>query len=249
MKKATLLTAIAFLFFSCEKRQLDDCFSSTGSITEEIRSLAPFSKLKIGDRFEVLLIQDSSKEEHALVRCGKNIQEGISFKVNEGGWLEISNDNTCNFVRSFKTPIEIEIHLRELNEIMLTGATNIRTKDSLTLQSLVINHWALSDIDFHLNVTGEVFVNSINSAATILRGNAFKLSGSIEEVSDLDAQNLICQEVLLDTHTPRDCFVNGEELIFVKIYNSGNIFYVVEPHGRKEINVQKGSGDLIKIKD
>lgn len=248
MRLSLLLVAIGMLLFSCEKHQLDDCFSSTGPITEEVRSLAPFSKLKIGDRFEVLLIQDTAKEEHALVRCGKNIQEGITFKVNEG-WLEISNDNTCNFVRSFKTPIEIEIHLRDLNEIMLTGATNLTTKDSLNLQSLVINHWALSDIDFKLNVSGEVFVNSINSAATILKGTAFKLSGSIEEVSDLDAQNLICQEVLLDTHTPRDCFINGEELIFVKIYNSGNIFYVSEPSERKEINVQEGSGNLIRIKD
>ena len=70
--------------------------------------------------------------------------------------------------------------------------------------------------------------------------------GSIEEISDVDAEFLKAEEVLLDTHSPLDCIVNASKGIFVKIYGPGSILYVYEPSEYKIVDVQLSSGRLRK---
>jgi hypothetical protein len=56
----------------------------------------------------------------------------------------------------------------------------------------------------------------------------------------------LCKEVLLDSHTSWDCYINATELIYVRIYNTGNIFYENTPSGLLELNERKGKGMLMK---
>lgn len=240
---------IAFLmvfFTGCKKEKWDDCISSTGDDISIERPLKPFDKITIGDKFKLIISQDTSQAERIILTGGENVLEGVSAEV-DGTELTISNCNTCNFVRSYKRIITLEVFVHDLTEISLFGATNVTSGDTLVLNNLHIYHSALEDIDLSLDVSGEVYVESINSGATILRGKAKKIKGSIEEITNLDARDMVAEEALVDVHSPLDCYINATKLIYAGLYNTGNLYYVTEPTDLKEVHVQKSTGQLIKL--
>ena len=237
---------ISLILLSCSKPQMDDCFTSLGKEAVEIRQIDEFSKLYVEDRIEVELVQDSSKKGSIELTGPGNLLEQVSTKVMDGE-LRLTNTNTCNFVRSFNYSLKIKVNIQDLHRLEVSSIASVTSTDTLSLDRLEIYHNALSDIDLILNCIEGVYVQSLNSATTILRGKAKALTGSIEEVSLLDARNLECEEVLLDTHTPLDCFINGSKGLFIKIYNSGNVFYMQEPSTYKALDVKRGSGDLLLL--
>jgi hypothetical protein len=217
----SIFLGILLLFSSCRKEQWDDCFTSYGKIGKEKRIIPDFTRLVVGDNFHVVLMQDTTQPTFIEFSGGKNMFKGIEASV-KNGYLTIKNRNRCNFVRDYKKIITITINAKNLNAINLTAASDITCMGTLKLDFLNINHAALSDIFLSVNLD-EISVNSINSGSTTLIGKARVLKGSIEEVSNLDAS----------------------KIIYVRIYNSGNIYYLNEP-AFKELNVRTGKGDLIK---
>ena len=162
-----------------------------------------------------------------------------------GNQLRLINRNTCNFVRSFNYDIHVIVYVKELTEIHLESIAEVTSNDTINVNFLNIFHPALSDINLILS-GGEVFVRSRNSATTILKGSLRVLKGSIEEISNLDAQHLECEEVYIDTHSPLDCYVNATKGMYMKIFNSGNVFYINEPSDYKILAIRTGSGQLLK---
>ncbi len=241
----TILISLMF-FSSCKKEQLDDCFSSTGDDISIERPLKSFSKITVGDKFDLILTQDKSVPEHIIITGGENILEGINHDV-ENGVLTIENCNKCNFVRSYKRKITLEVFFHDITELSVIGATKISTSDTLHLKDLTIYHSALEDIELTVNVSDNVYVESLNSGGTTLRGRSSKLTGSIEEITNIDARDLVCRQALIDVHSPLDCYINATELIYVGLFNEGNVYYVSEPSDLKEVHTQTGSGRLLKI--
>lgn len=246
LRKEIYISLIILLFSGCKKEGWDDCISSTGDDITIERPLKSFDKISIGDKFKLIISQDTTQRERIILTGGENVLEGVSAEV-DGSLLTISNCNKCNFVRSYDRLITLEVFVHNLTEISLFGATNITSGDTLQLEHLNIYHSALEDIELTMNATGEVYVESINSGATILHGNAKKLKGSIEEITNIDARDLVVEEALIDTHTPLDCYINATKLIYAGIYNIGNLYYVTEPTDFKEVHVQKSTGALLKL--
>lgn len=232
------------VLLSCSKSQMDDCITSAGPEVSIQRDLSSFSSIVTNDKLRVILVQDTSVNEYVKIIGPQNLLGQIITNV-EGGVLVLDNENTCNFVRSFKLSFTIEVHLKKIERIEINGASSVETEGELNLQNLNIAHNALSDVELALNIEDVVYVQSFNSAATVLKGKAKTLKGSIEEVSDLNALDLECEEVLLDQHSPLNCYIDASKIIFVKIYNDGNIYYKQEPSGYKDLNYRRGKGDLI----
>lgn len=239
----SIVLVVLLLFGSCRKEQWDDCFTSYGKEGKEKRVITDFTRLVVSDNFHVVLIQDTNQPSFIEFSGGKNMFKGIETKV-ENGFLTIKNRNRCNFVRDYKKIVTLTINCKHLNAINITAASDITCRDTLQLKYLNLNHAAVSDVVLKVNVD-EISVNSVNSGSTTLIGKARVLKGSIEEVSNLDASQLNCEEVLIDSHTKWDCIINASKIIYVRIYNSGNIYYLNEP-AFKELNVRTGKGDLIK---
>jgi hypothetical protein len=162
------------------------------------------------------------------------------------GELRLVNTNTCNFVRSFDYELVVNVYVDKLVRLEIQSIAEVTVEDTLFVDFLEIRHTALSDIDLTLG-GDEVFIRSRNSASTKLRGRIKTLKGSIEEVSSLDAGELICDNVLVDTHTKLETYIRAQKLIYVNIYNSGNVVYVMdEPSEYAIVGINTGSGRLIK---
>jgi hypothetical protein len=217
---------VLVLFSSCGGEQKDDCITN------------------LGDVIKVVLVQDSVKYGSIELNGPSNLLNQIESRPS-GNQLRLINRNTCNFVRSFNYDIHVIVYVKELTEIHLESIAEVTSNDTINVNFLNIFHPALSDINLILS-GGEVFVRSRNSATTILKGSLRVLKGSIEEISNLDAQHLECEEVYIDTHSPLDCYVNATKGMYMKIFNSGNVFYINEPSDYKILAIRTGSGQLLK---
>lgn len=240
MKQTILL--ISIFIWSCQRG--DDCFTNKGANGSVSRKLEVFDKISIENRLNLIITQDSAKAGDIVISGPENLLEDIITEVSDG-WLKIKNTNTCKFVRSYDYELTVKVFLKDLSMLNIDGIASVKTEDTLTIKKLDIEHLALSDI--HLTLSGEeVFLRSRNSAHTKLDGRIKVFKGSIEEISDVDAEFLKAEEVLLDTHTPLDCVVNASKGIFVKIYGPGSILYVNEPSEYKIVDEQLSSGRLRK---
>lgn len=235
---------VLLMLSSCGGEQKDDCITKLGKVVSEQRDVLPFDKLYVEDRIKVFLVQDSINYGRIELNGPSNLLNQIESTVTDNQ-LRLINTNTCNFIRSFNYDINVYVYVKELTEIHLESIAEVVSNDTININFLNIFHPALSDINLILS-GDEVFIRSRNSASTILRGNLRVLKGSIEEISNLDAQYLVCEEVYIDTHSPLDCFINATKGMYLKILNSGNIFYINEPTDYKILAEQTGSGQLLK---
>lgn len=235
---------VLLMLSSCGGEQKDDCITKLGKLVSEQRDVLPFDKLYVEDRIKVFLVQDSINYGRIELNGPSNLLNQIESTVTDNQ-LRLINTNTCNFIRSFNYDINVYVYVKELTEIHLESIAEVVSNDTININFLNIFHPALSDINLILS-GDEVFIRSRNSASTILRGNLRVLKGSIEEISNLDAQYLVCEEVYIDTHSPLDCFINATKGMYLKILNSGNIFYINEPTDYKILAEQTGSGQLLK---
>jgi hypothetical protein len=235
---------VLLMLLSCGGEQKDDCITKLGKVVSEQRDVLPFDKLYVEDRIKVFLVQDSINYGHIELNGPSNLLNQIESTVTDNQ-LRLINTNTCNFIRSFNYDINVYVYVKELTEIHLESIAEVVSNDTININFLNIFHPALSDINLILS-GDEVFIRSRNSASTILRGNLRVLKGSIEEISNLEAQYLVCEEIYIDTHSPLDCYINATKGMYLKILNSGNIFYINEPTDYKILAEQTGSGQLLK---
>tara|TARA_B100001059_G_scaffold74338_1_gene71916 strand:- start:4022 stop:4756 length:735 start_codon:yes stop_codon:yes gene_type:complete len=235
---------VLLMLSSCGGEQKDDCITKLGKVVTEQRDVLPFDKLYVEDIIKVFLVQDSINYGRIDLNGPSNLLNQIESTVTDNQ-LRLINTNTCNFIRSFNYDINVYVYVKELTEIHLESIAEVVSNDTININFLNIFHPALSDINLILS-GDEVFIRSRNSASTILRGNLRVLKGSIEEISNLDAQYLVCEEVYIDTHSPLDCYINATKGMYLKILNSGNIFYINEPSDYKILAEQTGSGQLLK---
>lgn len=231
----------------CRKDQWNDCFQSTGSDITEIRLAGSFTKLKIGENFDIILTQDTALPEEIKITAGKNIIGEIVAKV-KNNTLTIENINRCNFVRSYDRKITIEIRVKYLDDIEILSVSNLTCLDTLhfELRNLKLKNYGLGDVNLKL-IVGFLDVQTINSGNVYLEGFSNILSCSIEEVTQFDGRKLLCDDVYMDCHTPLDCFINARNKLFARIYNNGNVFYVEQPQFNFELVEQKGKGQLLKL--
>lgn len=241
------LMAVVMLLNGCRKDQWNDCFQGTGKDITVSRYLGPFTKISIGEKFDIILTQDTAQNEEVKITAGSHIIDQIVTKV-KNNTLTIENKNTCNFVRSYERKIKIEIRVRFLDDIEIFSASNLRSPDTLHFEKsnyLNLKNNGLGDINLKLKL-GYLEVHSINSGNIFLEGFVNILTCSIEEVTVFDARKMLCDDIYIDSHTPLDCYINPKNLLAAKIFNKGNIYYVTKPP-KFELTEQRGKGQLLQL--
>ena len=242
--KKILYILVVLAAIGCGTDRNDDCITSMGVVGSELRELEDFTKIYVEDRVKVVLVQDSAKSGRLELSGPENLLGQVTSEI-ENGELKLRNRNTCNFVRSFEYELVVKVYFSSINQLTIESIAEVSCEDTVDIDKLEIYHYALSDIDLLLK-GNEVYIQSRNSAQTTLQGEVKVLKGSVEEISNLDANNLQCEEALLDSHTKLDCLLNASKGLYIKIYNTGNVIYSEEPTDYKILEVSTGSGQLLK---
>ena len=130
-----MITIMSILFLaSCKKAEDRRCIKSAGEETELVHEVSSFDKLDIGPKMKVVLVQDTI--ERVIVRGGKNLVNFIQVSVTDDGTLAITNENMCNFLRSYKHEVEVEIHLINVINVLFKGTKELQCQNQLNLPYL-----------------------------------------------------------------------------------------------------------------
>ncbi|MBK0403810.1 DUF2807 domain-containing protein [Adhaeribacter sp. BT258] len=230
------------LLTSCQKENALDCVKSTGQIISETRSLPPFRKLKVSDNLDVKIVADTA--HFVEVKAGENLQENILAEVRNGElWLQ--NINKCNWVRSYRKPVEITVHVANLTDIFQDGFGTISSESVLPSDSLFLHLTSSGDYDLNLK-TKFLWLDMYETGDMKLQGTNEKLNAYNYSMGRLQASGLQNKEAnILVTHLG-DAYVEATQILSATIENKGNVYYKNQPD--KVSRQGKGEGQLLQLK-
>ena len=242
MKKIIYIILLSLLLVSCEKLNPGDCFKNSGQVKEEKRELATFSYLNMNNNVDVFITYAPSYS--VVVRAGSNVIPGIKTEVSQNT-LTITNENSCNWVRSYDKPIEVHISTPVLDTIVYQASGNLTfvnefRADSIKLDVLEgagsIHLWlntTISTCNLHygtadLNVKGTVHISYLYSGG----------------YGPADLRNLSTGYTFMTSNSTNNCFVNCSGELEVKLNNVGDVYYFGNPPTVSLFGT--GTGMLIK---
>lgn len=216
--------------FSCKKENMGDCFMKTGIIVKETREIESFDSISIGRRLEVTLVEDTV--DFVIVEAGDNLQEKITTVV-ENGLLTIESTSQCNWVRSYKEPINIEIHFSNLRHVEVNGSSNISVPDTIHQAELVFEFWnSAGDLNLLIDNNKLEIIQHTGPSDVQVKGFTDELVVYMASLSSGDYDELFTPKVYVQTLSSANCRVFATETFFFRVNGDGGIFY-------------KGSGEVI----
>ncbi len=240
LKRLVFVVLISSCMFSCTKENMCDCFKGTGDDIMETRTLSDFDVLEVHKNVIVKLVQDTIN--YVVVEGGDNLISLVKTDVDNGA-LNITNNNTCNWVRSFKKEISATLHFKNIKEISHYGSKDITSENTIITKSLNVQNFNSADI--HLTVqTDECFARLMGASGDIyITGQtnySYVFGGSFGFAYE---QDLVHNTCFVDHRGNGDIYVSTGALLQANLSYVGNIYYT--GNGKVESKIT-GSGKLIR---
>lgn len=239
MKKLIFISLIALT--GC---QADDLFTSYGEEVTVTRQLEAFDKITAGEKFDVVLVQDTSKAGMVEVTAGKNVIDGYTTEVRNGE-LFIANKNKFNWVRKLEIRQKVVVYFKTLNTLQINGSAKFTNIDTIRNTNIIeIKQGGLEDAV--LNIKGDyIIANCSNTGGVILSGSCFLYSGTVDDISFVDNRGLSAKKCYLTSYSRDNSYVDGIEELGLRLFGVGNIYYSITPS--QSFNVEdSGDGEVIK---
>ena len=120
----TMMTGIVFASVSlfmdaCRKPEECKCLKSNGKQVEQHRSLNSFNKIVLRDNVNLTILQDTIND--MVLNVPENLANFVKTEVKDSV-LNISNDNRCNWLRSFNIEINAFVRTNNLKNIECHGS-------------------------------------------------------------------------------------------------------------------------------
>ena len=237
-----LLTVLLLTLISCSKDNLFDCFKGAGKTVKEERNTSHFSGIYLRNNLNLILIQDSTTK--VIVEAGKNIQDGIKIKV-INNMLDISNENKCNWVRSYDNPMNVYVHFKKLDSLNYSSSGDVNCSNPWKNNSITVNVFeGGGSINLLLDTYKSKFNIKYGTSDVSISGKSQVNTISSSGYGPVNCSNLHTVFTYIHNASTNNCFVYATYHLDVKISNVGNIYYKGNPQTISE-NIT-GSGKLIK---
>ena len=226
---------------ACNKPNAPDCLQQAGDIAVEWRSMPAYDRIEVSDNIQVILID--SDEEKIKVEGPSNLLPEIKTELRDHV-LYIENDNTCNFVRSFRHVYTVSLYGKNFSHILNRGTGDISSGNTLRTGYVFIdNKRSLGTIRLNLELDSIRLSNTTGYSDVYLSGNADVAYFFQQGLGVFDASKLNCRAVYSNNNSINDLRVQFRDYLYAAINNDGNIYY----HGpASAIDADpNGSGSLI----
>lgn len=221
-----LLGLASLLLSSCEKSG-GNCLTSTGKIVKEVRTIDDFDSIEIQNYVNVILTQDSSNT--VTVESGENILDGIETSVTNKNLL-ISNNNTCNWLRSYNTPINVYVSVKNLQKIYYNSSGNVSTTNTLNSYNFKCEVWGgCGSIQLDLNVYQSYFILQMGTVDFTLTGRSAINSIYAGDYGFFQCKDLSTGYTYIINQGSNDCYVKASQYLEATINSIGNIYYTGQP--------------------
>lgn len=218
-----LLLFIAAANTGCKK---PGCTGNAGSVSLQERLLPVFSKLKLQDNIDLVLIQsDESKIE---ILGPQNIIANVQTVV-QNEELIISNSTDCRWLRNADEKITAKLFFKDISNIEYEGSGNISNTDTLKQEYLWINsEIGAGNVELTVDISNLGVIILKENASMTMHGitrnvSTYTNARGILNLSDLRTENMyMIYSGLADTHIQ----VSGELEAIIRyrgdVYCKGN---------------------------
>lgn len=216
---------------------------STGRIERVERAVDDFNSILLNDNINLILRQ--AGQNKLEVEAGENLLPKIITSVNAQGVLEISNANTCNWVRSYDKPINVYLDFIKFDTLEYRSIGDVTNVDTIRMDTITVDvREGAGTIALAIN-TFKVYC-ILNGTANIVLSGVSTLSFDYQAgYGRIDNSALFSKQVYLDNRNSNDIYVNAILRLEAAINNIGNVYY---KGGATDILITgTGSGQLIKL--
>ncbi len=192
------------------------------------KDLSPFSRISVNGASTVYLKQTPQP----YISMKDDEMKDVSYEV-KGDQLSISGSGDA-----------IYVGVTQLSEILLEGASELYSSDTLKGNTLVVSCSGTGDINLLLNC-GSVFCNVSGASEVKLAGYTSELKASVSGTGDLYAQRLRTNKADVTISGTGDAKVNVSETLKGNVSGVGTLYYTGDA---KDVDVGiSGSGSMKKL--
>jgi len=245
MKKSAFIISIvlyAISFYSCDNENALDCLKKPGEIVEQEVQLDSFNSIEAHDEMDIYLI--NSNEQKVIVKAGKNLISKINLNV-EHEILTLSNDNTCNWIRSPENP-GIYIFSNDISGIGIFDFANIISEESLKLDNLSIFSDGTGNFEMNVDIDS-LFVESIYISNFTFTGNAGFIDLILTGDSRFLAGNLLTGDIIIDHNGSNRVELFPINSLKGVVQSTGSVYFFHEPE-ILDVTI-RGAGQLINLSE
>ena len=217
-----LIAAIA----ACKKESRWDCIKRTGEQTTDTRILPPFTKIYLKDNIDVFIIQGAVQE--VKIVAGKNLVSLVKTEVINGD-LHLSNDNKCNWARSYKKgTISVYITLPTLSYIEYYGSGQIKSQNTISCDIIGIMTKESGDVELSLNANS-VYLQCLGSSDITLHGKSSNLGIFHLSEGYLHCEDFPTDVVWTNSKASGNEYLNVKNTLGATIEWAGDVYYTGNP--------------------
>jgi hypothetical protein len=238
---AVVLLCVALL--SCNKEDAPDCLQQAGEVKQIRREPGAWQSIELRDYLQIELV-DSSLQFIEIEGPG-NLLSDIRTEI-DNGILRIRNENTCNFVRSYKHRITVRIFSPSFPDIQNYGTGDIKSLTSLNAPVIKIeNRDAAGAINLTVQADTTIIATHTGVCDVTIRGESQITQLFNQGLGTLDARDLQTVDAFVNNSSINDVYVNTNGYFYAYIAYSGNIYYNGAPNYIDEDIV--GNGKLLPL--
>ena len=239
-----IIAGFFFLFSSCKKQNLCDCFKSRGETVIETRNVPNFNTLRAFDKIDVYFTQDTTLTNPVIkVVTGKHLLSNITTEVSDGE-LKIENNNKCNFVRGSHNDVTVYVSAPYVKYFIQDGVGSIFGTNTVIQDSVDCNLRNSGDI--HLDVKTSCVVGHMHGIGDLyVSGTANSFFANTVGQGFIYAQNFVVPYAYIYYKSNGEARVNISGQLDAEIASTGNLYYT---GASPVVNVKiTGTGKLIKF--
>jgi len=242
----TLYIFISIIMCCSACKNIDDLFKSYGPDTTETRQVSSFKVISAGEKFDIELRQDSTKEGTIEMTAGSHVISGYTTTVSNGVLL-VENSNKFNWVRKLKVRQKVVIYFKNLDSLSVRGSAKFVCYDTIRQKNrLRIIHNGLEDVVLNI-ITNDIDVRGDNTGGIILSGKCNIFRGNADDISFIDNRGLITDDTYLNSYSMEDSYVDAKNILGLKVFGEGNIYYSQTPSNNTSSTFEQfGKGRIIK---
>ena len=239
--KLLIAATVAILFASCDGNNFTG-IKGTGNVQTEKRTLTErFTKISVSRGIEVIVEQANSVEVE--VESDQNLLSHITTKV-ENGTLVITSD-----VNIYSADVEIvRVKMPVIEALEATSGSNIKSSGTLKSTSAAatirVKTTSGSEIDATLEMDA-IDAESTSGSTITLSGKTLKFSASSTSGSELNAENLLANQVIAEATSGSSLDVHPLVSLNAKASSGASVDYDGAP---KNISKEETSGGSVSKK-
>lgn len=240
----TYMAVLVLLCCGCSKS--GDLFKSYGKDVTETRTVGSFRAISAGEKFDIMLVQDSTKAGKIEITAGEHVISGYETRV-ENGVLTLENTNKFNWVRKLKVRQKVVIYFKTLDSLDVRGSAKFVTKDTIYQKNkFMIIHNGLEDVELNIR-TNDITVRAVNTGGVILRGHCNIFNGTADDVSFCDNRNFTTDDTYFTSFSQEASYLSADNILGIKVYGNGNVYYLKDPANAIASKLEEfGKGQIIK---